>query len=108
MRCKNCHTVMMETDTHCPSCRSPVARATAAAPGAIAEEPNGLLKMLPMFGGALGGLAYAALTVGQESVAVTSTAPASTGGGTSANPMRKIFGFVLLIVGGLVLMLAAV
>ena len=32
MRCRNCHTEMRDTDTHCPGCHASVARATATAP----------------------------------------------------------------------------
>src|SRR5262245_21779594 len=105
MRCKNCHTVMMDTDTHCPSCHSSVERATAAAPGAIPNKPNGLLMALPVFGGALGGLAYAALTSGQTAASPAGYAPAGPSGGSGSG--RKIAGIVLMAASGLLLMLAS-
>src|SRR5262245_22618257 len=103
MRCKNCHTVMMDTDTHCPSCHSSVERATAAAPGPIANKPNGLLMALPIFGGALGGLAYAALTAGQHEPSYPAPAPVRTSAASrptsGSRPVRRILG-VLLMLGG--------
>jgi hypothetical protein len=50
----------MEADPECPVCHASAASATAAPPSA-AESNSGLLKLLPIFGGAAGGLVYAAL-----------------------------------------------
>jgi hypothetical protein len=104
MRCRNCHTVMMNTDLACPSCRASVASATAAAPGPIAE-PSNLLKVLPAFGGALGGLAYAALTYNSASVPArgVSGPPGSSGGGIS---IKWVIGLLLVLVGAVFLMAA--
>src|SRR5262245_17743439 len=105
MRCKNCHTVMMETDSHCPGCRAPVERATAGAPEAAAEKPNGLWMLLPLFGGALGGLAYAVATQGQGTV--SPGRPTHTSGRASGpSPVRWVVGLLVVIGGGLLLMLA--
>lgn len=105
MRCKNCHTVMMETDSHCPGCRAPVERATAGAPDSVAEKPNGLWMLLPLFGGALGGLAYAAATHGQGTV--SPGRPTRTAGGASGpSPVRWVVGLLFIVGGGLLLMLA--
>ncbi len=101
MRCRNCHTVMMETDPACPTCHSPAQRATAAAPGQTDAASN-LLKVLPVFGGALGGLAYAALTYSEGSA--SSAARRTRGMG----PVRQVIGCLLLLGGGLFLVLAAV
>src|SRR5215470_14643894 len=84
MRCKNCHTVMMDTDLECPSCHASVASATAAPPQPGGGKPNGLLMLLPIFGGALGGLAYAALADTEPGV----TRP-STGQASGSGSMRK-------------------
>lgn len=103
MRCRNCHTQLMATDVECPSCHASRASATAAAPGAI-EQSSGMLKMLPLFGGAIGGLAYAALTSGDN------RAPARAPWGPSAprgpSPLKWMVGLVLMIGGGLLLALA--
>src|SRR5262245_41157792 len=103
MRCRNCHTVMMETDLQCPTCHASVASATAAAPQPIGKKPNGLLMLLPIFGGALGGLAYAALTHDEYSAA------GSPRGGDSSISFRSLawgFGIILVLIGCMVLGLA--
>jgi len=60
MRCRNCHTVMMESDLSCPTCHASAASATAAAPGPF-SSPSGMSTLLPIFGGAIGGALYGAL-----------------------------------------------
>src|SRR5690242_13301002 len=101
MRCKNCHTVMMDNDTHCPTCRSPTARATAAPPVTIAK-PSGLAMALPIFGGAIGGLLYASMAGSQ-----TTVAPGAPGGTRSGpNPIKWMAGVAFLLVGGLFLLIA--
>lgn len=102
MRCRNCHTVMMETDLACPCCHASVASATSAAPGPIAKSPSGLLMMLPIFGGAIGGLAYG-LLVGPEGV---SSGNARGGSGGSGGAIKWGLGLFLIIVGILFLPLA--
>jgi hypothetical protein len=104
MRCKNCHTVMMDTDTHCPSCHASVESATAAAPDSVGEKPNGLWMLLPLFGGALGGLAYAAATHGQGTVSRGASTRTAGAGGPS--PVRWVVGLLFIVGGGLLLMLA--
>lgn len=107
MRCRNCHTVMMDTDTHCPGCHASVARATAAAPGPI-EAPSPMLTMLPMFGGAIGGAIAGAIIAGS-----TATAPSSPPGSLSygapprrgPGPLRWTFGILLMLGGALFLLL---
>jgi hypothetical protein len=54
MRCRNCHTQLMDTDAVCPSCHASRASATSAAPGEF-TKPSALVNVLPMFGGAIGG-----------------------------------------------------
>ena len=103
MRCKNCHTVMMDTDLECPSCHASVASATAAPPQPGGGKPNGLLMLLPIFGGALGGLAYAALADTEPGV----TRP-STGQASGSGSMRRIFGLLFILGGGLFFILACV
>lgn len=103
MRCRNCHTVMMDTDLQCPTCHSSVASATAGAPGPIGNKPNGLLMLLPIFGGAAGGLLYGLLTSSGES-------PTARGAG-GPNSLRSIAwagGFVLALLGGLFLGFAGI
>src|SRR5438309_177008 len=103
MRCRNCHTVMMDTDPECPSCHSSAARATAAPPELGGGKPNGLLMMLPMFGGAIGGLLYAGLA--------GSGASASSGGSRGTGGLSTVkwaFGLFLIVGGGLFLILASV
>lgn len=104
MRCRNCHTVMMDSDSHCVSCGASAARATAGAPE-LTGEPNPMLKMLPMFGGLAGGLLYVALTSGNTAPASASYGPAPSRG---SSPWRWIFGLGFIIVGGLLLGLAGV
>ena len=101
MRCRNCHTVMMDDDPICPSCHATAESATSGPPDLAGEKPNGLLLLLPMFGGALGGLAYAALTSGHASAS-----SGSRGGGGGFGPIKKIVGGVLLVLGALFLLLA--
>jgi len=104
MRCRNCHTQLMPTDTHCPSCHSSVARATAAAPGQFAKDDNVLLRMLPAFGGAAGGLLAGAIRAADASVQPTArqqqffVTPATAGGG-GPKIGRLLAGLVLLTVG---------
>jgi hypothetical protein len=105
MRCRNCHTVMMETDPECPACHSSAERATAPAPGPIGQ-PSNMLKLLPMFGGALGGLVYAGLASSQANV--PSTAAHRTSASYGSSPIKRLFGLLLLLGGGLFLVLAFV
>lgn len=115
MRCRNCHTVMMETDPECPVCHASAASATAAAPGPMGDNKPGLGLLLPMFGGAIGGAIYGAIKVAEASsrpgqstwgVAPTPQAPARVSSG--ANPLKWLFGIVFLLAGGLFLMVAVV
>ncbi len=105
MRCRNCHTGLMDTDTHCPGCHAPVAIATAAAPGPIAG-PSPMLAMLPVFGGAIGGVVAGAIA------ASSTTTPARPLGSLSygvparrgPGPLRWAFGLLFLLGGGLFLL----
>src|SRR5579871_2627382 len=105
MRCRNCHTALMDTDLVCPSCRTSRACATAAAPEPTGE-PSHLLKMLPIFGGALGGVLYAGLTACEAGAATAS--PPRSGGTWAASSCKRPFGILLLLAGGLFLALAVV
>jgi hypothetical protein len=108
MRCRNCHTVMMDTDTHCPGCHASVASATAAAPGPI-EAPSPMLNMLPIFGGAIGGAIAGAIAASS-----TATAPSRPLGSLSygapsrrsPGPLRWMFGILFMLGGGLLLLIA--
>lgn len=103
MRCKNCHTVMMDTDSHCVSCRAPAESATAAPPEQTGDTGLGMLILLPMFGGALGGLAAGLIHAGMNSRSTPARASAPTG---TARSIRLWIGAVLTLVGGLFVLLA--
>lgn len=105
MRCKNCHTVMMETDLECPSCHASVASATAAPPGPI-NKPHNLAILLPVFGGAIGGAIYGAMAAANNTTPSRGVrGPSGTGSGGTA---KWIFGLLFILGGGLVLLLATV
>lgn len=114
MRCRNCHTVMMETDPECPVCHSSAASATAAAPGPFNDNKPGLGLLLPMFGGAIGGAIYGAIKVAEASSRAggsTSTwgvAPTGSRPTGSAAPLKWFFAIVLMLLGGLFLLIAVV
>jgi hypothetical protein len=111
MRCRNCHTVMMDTDSHCPGCHAPVASATAAPPGPVAE-PSPMLTMLPAFGGALGGAVAGAIWAASSAA----SAPARPYGSRayaaparrSPGLVRRLFGILFLLGGGLFLLVGPV
>jgi hypothetical protein len=104
MRCRNCHTVMMDTDSQCPSCHTSAARATAAAPGEISKGP-GLGILLPIFGGAIGGALYAGLAAaGTSSSAAGSQATRGSGSGR----VKRGLGLLFALGGGLFLLLACI
>jgi hypothetical protein len=96
----------METDLVCPSCRTSWERATAAPPELTGGEPSPLLKMLPIFGGAMGGLLYAGLVSAQAHP--YGSGPTRSSGTNSAGPLKRVFGVLLLLAGGLFLVLAIV
>ena len=110
MRCRNCHTVMMDTDTHCPGCHASVARATAAATGPI-EAPSPMVNMLPIFGGAIGGAIAGAIAASS-----TATAPSRPLGSLwygapprrGPGPLRWTFGIIFMLGGGLFLLIGPV
>jgi hypothetical protein len=99
----------METDTHCPSCRSPVGRATAAAPGEMGKKPNALLMMLPVFGGAAGGLLAGAIQAASADTPSArrpfggASATAATGRSGSSSAAKILVGLVFLFGGGFLL-----
>ena len=109
MRCRNCHTGMTDTDTHCPSCHSSAARAHAAAPEPMRKPPNMAL-LLPMFGGALGGAICAGLIAAEECAASAGSRPSRATRGSSAvsgsSPVKWIIGLLFAVGGGLCLTLA--
>ncbi len=104
MRCRNCHVQLMATDTHCPSCHSPVSRATAAAPGEMARNTDNKLWMLPAFGGLAGGLLAGAIMAAQESTRPTArrssffSPPTAPPGKSSVT--KLLLGILFLFVGG--------
>jgi hypothetical protein len=105
MRCRNCHTVMMDTDPECPTCHASVASATSAAPGVI-TKPSPWINLLPAFGGAAGGLLAGVLISATSSNGVPSSGryPAARSSGS----LRRVFGTLFAIVGGLFLAAAVV
>src|SRR5262249_23562360 len=101
MRCRNCHTQLMDTDPVCPSCHASRASATSAAPGEF-TKPSGLVNMLPMFGGAIGGaIAGAMMTSSGEPL--HSTATPATGNSSS---VKRMFG-LFFILGGILFLVSA-
>ena len=104
MRCKNCHTGMMDDDEFCPSCHTSVERATAAPPGLTGGAPSGMLMLLPIFGGLAGGLLYAALAGSGAAASGTSR----SAGSSAASTIRWALGLLFLLGGGLFLVLAFV
>jgi hypothetical protein len=95
---------MMETDTECPSCHASAASATSAAPQPFAK-PSNLLKVLPVFGGAIGGVVYAALNT--PAGRAPARGPGSPGTRSSA-PFKLIFGVLFILGGGLFVVMAFV
>ena len=114
MRCRNCHTVMMETDPECPVCHASAASATAAAPGPFNDNKPGLGMMLPIFGGAIGGAIYAGIKIANASsnspgwTSTWDTAPSANRSTSSASPLKWLFAILLILVGGLFLLAAIV
>src|SRR5262245_9998582 len=106
MRCKNCHTVMMDTDTECMSCHASVESATAGPPELTGDKPNGLLLMLPLFGGLLGALVYAGLTASQSGGG-SRRGGRSSGEGVNVLKTLKILLGVFFILGGGLFMIVA-
>src|SRR6266851_2157950 len=102
MRCRNCLTVMMDTDAACPSCHTPAARATAPPPEQ-GGKPNGLALLLPVFGGAIGGLLYAGLA--SSGASASSNVSHGTGGSST---VKWALGFLFLVGGCLFIVLASV
>jgi hypothetical protein len=106
MRCRNCHTQLMDTDPACPSCHASRASATSAAPGEF-TKPSGLVNMLPVFGGAIGGVVAGAIMASSASsggTLHTAIAP----GTRSSSPVRKMFGWFFILGGALFLVIALV
>jgi hypothetical protein len=116
MRCRNCHTVMMETDLECPICHSSVERPTAAAPAPFNDNKPGLGLLLPMFGGAIGGAIYGAIKVAEASsnpAGTTSTWGTSrcayqTGSHSAKSPLKWFFAIIFMLLGGVFLLVAVV
>ena len=102
MRCRNCHTQLMDTDRACPSCHASKASATSDAPGEFTKPP-GWVNMLPMFGGAIGGVVAGAIIA---SSAASSGTTRSTAAYSGSSPVKKTFG-IILILGGLLFLVCA-
>lgn len=105
MRCRNCHTQLMDSDQVCPSCHASRASATAAAPGEIKQAP-GWVNLFPMFGGAIGGAIGGVIASSMTSTGVTYSTAAPASGGL--RPVKKMFGLFFILGGGLFLLGAAV
>src|SRR5687768_1744519 len=91
---QNCHTGMMETDAYCPSCHATAEIALAAPPEQGGSTPNGLWMLLPVFGGALGGLAYCAVVAAHGNGASRSGSLAG-----SWTAIKWVVGIVLILLG---------
>jgi hypothetical protein len=105
VRCRNCRTVMMETDPQCPSCHASAARATAPPPEST-RRPSGLLLLLPIFGGAIGGALYAGLAVAAASETSVSSRGLSQAAGLRT--IKRLLGLCFFLGGGLFLVFACV
>jgi hypothetical protein len=100
MRCRNCHTQLMDTDYACPSCHASRASATSSAPGEF-TKPSGWVNALPALGGAMGGLVAGAIIASSNSSS-GGTLHSATGTATRASsPVRVTFGLFFLL-GGIV------
>src|SRR5262249_12237478 len=97
MRCRNCHTQLMDTDLACPSCHASRASATSAAPGEF-TKPSGLVTMLPIFGGAVGGALAGAIMAGSGGTLPSAATP------RGSSPVKKMLG-LCLILGGLLFLI---
>jgi hypothetical protein len=104
MRCRNCHTQLMDTDPECPSCHASRASATSAAPGAF-TQPSGLVNMLPVFGGAVGGAVAGAIMASSASSGGTLYSPAAP---ATRSPVKWMLGLFFILGGGLFLVVALV
>jgi hypothetical protein len=96
----------MDTDPACPSCHASRASATSAAPGEFAK-PSALVKMLPVFGGAIGGVVAGAIIASSASSGGTyysAAAPATRG----FSPLRWMFGLSFILGGVFFLVIAGV
>jgi hypothetical protein len=93
---------MMDTDAYCPSCHATAESALAAPPEQGGSAPNGLWMLLPIFGGALGGLAYGAV------MAAHGNTGASRGPGLAESwkTIKWILAILLILGGGLFLVIA--
>src|SRR5579859_2805540 len=114
MRCRNCHTVMMETDLECPICHASAASATAPAPQPMNNKPNGMLMALPIFGGAIGGAILGAVKLAEAANTYSPPPRAGAHGAVdipltpSPGFLKKLLGVMLLLGAGLFLLLALV
>ena len=120
MRCLNCHTVMMDSDPFCPSCRTPVDRAVSAPPALTGgNRSNGLWLLFPVFGGAVGGLLggviRASVTAGDIATAPRQAthSPAARyahafQGSGGVSPVKVIIGLVFLLAAAVCLLMAGI
>lgn len=104
MRCRNCHTVLMDSDPECPVCHAAAPPEGSDVPQPFSEGSNGA-KLLFGLGGGLIGLALYGLLSG------AGNALARSGGGRGARPgrvgpVRRLMGLVILVGGGGLLVLA--
>jgi hypothetical protein len=103
MRCRNCHTAMMDTDRECPACHASAASATAAPPGPF-RSPSGLVNALPVFGGAAGGLLAGAIIASQNAGSGSARGYQQSSASSGAGSQKWLFGLVLVLGGGFLLL----
>ena len=105
MRCRNCHTQLMDTDLACPSCHSSRARATSRPPGENTKPSYWWIYLLPAFGGAIGGVIAGLIIAGSarsDETGYSTAAPAAGG----SSPVKTMIG-LFFILGGLLLFVNA-
>src|SRR4051812_37027549 len=92
----------MDTDRACPSCHASRASATSDAPGEFTKPP-GWVNVLPMFGGAIGGVVAGAVIASSAGSGGTTYSTAARRG---SSPVKRTFG-TILILGGLLFLVCA-
>jgi hypothetical protein len=102
MRCRNCHTVMMDTEPECPACHAPAYAAPGVADYKGGNDDAGLRTLIGLGGGAVGLALYEMATSGGGGQ--QAAGPARVGyapGRPSGNgPLKRLLGLLFLLAGG--------